>query len=175
MDSTTLTLTITSLVLSLLAAAGTVAQAVWTRRATTRVFSVEARFGFRSGAGLVHRPTWPTEREAEQIRAEGYREPVVGVIVRNTGALPLVVQRWSVVAEGGMSYVPVRAPELIGPTLPHQVPAGGSADWWSPADNLLGLAAAATVVGPRPRTFRVQVECGDGTARTSRRMTMPGG
>jgi hypothetical protein len=71
-DPTTLTLTITSLVLSLLAAAGTIAQAVWTRRATTRVFSVEARFGFLSSdGGLVHQAKLPTAQEAERIRSQG--------------------------------------------------------------------------------------------------------
>lgn len=96
---------------------------------------------------------------------QGYTRPLIGVIVRNTGALPLVVNSWSVTYGDGMSFRPVG--DLEGPGLPHQLLGGGSQDWWVPAQSIAGLVDAADSIGMGGGALRVRVECGDGTAKIS--------
>lgn len=78
-DATGPTLAITSLVISILAAIAAVGQAVWTRRATTRVFRVEGRMGLGSPpGGVIHKATPLSEAEMHRHASEEYSTPVVG-------------------------------------------------------------------------------------------------
>lgn len=171
MDATTLTLTVTSLVISILAAVGTINQAWWARRAATRTFVVEARHGFAGRGGVVSKAQIVSPAEAQRYIAQGYGQAVFGAVVRNVGALPIVVTKWSVVMARGWEFSPVG--ESIGPSLPHQIPAGGSQDWWVPVEVIVTAANAAQSVGADLQPVQVVVECGDGGRRMSQRL-VPG-
>jgi hypothetical protein len=118
MDPTALTLTITSLVVSFLALFASGAAAWWTRRQATRTYRIVAQFGFMGRGLIVHVERMPSPRERDRYLSEGYTRPLVGVTVRNTGAIPVVVNKWEI-SMGGASVSAVG--DAIGPDLPHSI------------------------------------------------------
>lgn len=172
-QQTTLTIAIASLFVSVLAALGTGAQAYWARRMATRRYDVAARFGLMGVNGVVvHKDRVMTREEREINARQSYDRPVFGVIVRNTGALPIVVNKWSLNAGYG-DFSPLR--DSIGKPLPYEIPAGGSESWWADAAIVVETLKAFEEVlkrGPA-RSLVGKVECGDGSVGESKPLHGP--
>lgn len=163
-DPTALTLTITSLVVSLLALVTSGAAAWWTRRQATRTYTVTPQFGFMGRGLIVHVERRPSLQQRDRYLSDGYTRPLVGMTVRNTGAIPVVVDKWEI-SMGGASVSAVA--EMIGPDLPHSIPAGASQAWWMPAEMFAQAEAAIRATAPKLyEAPRVLVTFGDG--RTTR-------
>lgn len=153
--------------------------------------SLELRAGAidESGTNMITAPLRAALREewTKQLVAQSYTRAVIAVRVRNTGRMPVTVERWSLV---GLTRVsdsvldkierqrnPTRdEPEmeptgdgLIGPQLPHLLPAGGASATWAVNAMAVSAFAAATkgTFGLEALAIVGKVELGDGRMCTT--------
>ncbi len=171
MNATTLTLTIASLVFSLLSVVFTGLTAWWTWRAWARRLRVRALFGLGGRGGVASSTKVPEPRELERLIDQGYQDPLIGVEVRNTGVSPITVEKWSI--DGGTTVLITPIADQIGPNLPHTIPGGSSATWWTPFENVRSLhVASSDVLSKRVESVRAVVELGDGHVTRSPKMAV---
>lgn len=121
---------------------------------------VELRVGAvdPSGTGMVHGPvSSATPDWAEHQARQGYTRPVVGVLVRNRGRLPVTVTEWTLVGSHELNFRPIGL--SIGPELPYRLDLGASELWVTDLGSVLGLGS-----------FRGRVSLGDGRTYTTREL-----
>ena len=127
--------------------------------------------GARVASGLV---TWsPSDDHVQHMRilaAQGMGPvPVIAVRVVNYGRAPMRVMRWSVNGiGGGATATPLG--ESIGPSLPHDLPAGSSEIWAVDLHWIMSVAETSSeVLGAGTKELRVSVETGTGKALKARK------
>lgn len=128
--------------------------------------SAELRVGalHATRSGLVHgAPSAATAGWADHHGKQGYVHPVIAVLVRNRGRLPVTVTQWGVVGSGGLSYRPLG--NSVGPALPYRLEAGSSELWAVELEYLLPLAEGFT---EEQRVVRASVELGDGKSHVTK-------
>lgn len=125
----------------------------------------------RSGMALAPVKS-ATSTAMAQIAAQGFREPIMAVRVRNVGRLPVTVTSWGIRSKSGMTLSP--AGLTIGPSLPHRLEAGDRETW------AVGMEVALNLVESDVEVFKVHrpwlrgtVELGDGRVYRTRRKFRP--
>jgi len=171
-EAQTTGLDVASFVIALLAFLLAVGSLAW--QAATYVLSggrvkVELMRGLArdSGGDMLTRPESMTPDTLQRLAAEGYTRPVIGVLVRNVGRMPVTVSGWSLnFSVPGAAYRPLGA--AFGPPMPHRLEAGASEAWV--ADERIVQATANTLVKAttEPISIRGKIELGDGRSYESR-------
>lgn len=110
------------------------------KRAGSRVSAV-MRSGVRSATGAMTVPGSPTSATLEQLRAQGYDEPVLAIEVRNAGRGPTSIVKLDLHFGKGVAWTDV----TFDPPLPFRLD-GESEQTWIIANSLSAISAARAVV-----------------------------
>jgi hypothetical protein len=137
--SGTLVVAITALAVSSASLAWQIASTVVSFRFSGSRVAVELRVGAHNGSGGLLFPL--DQRLAfEELVAQGYTEPVLGVVVRNRGRLPVSVTAWQLSFDNGMAYVDVTSALNRNKPVPYRLEVGDEVTWLCP---LVPVEAAA--------------------------------
>lgn len=108
--------------------------------------------GVSNGQSIVFSPVGKNGRvnpaDIDRMADQGFRfvgPKLLGVEVHNVGRAPLVVSRYTAVIEPkSLSLSPVA--DSLGPTLPHSIAPGDSAQWWISMNEIGATATTAAGV-----------------------------